>query len=261
MGRRARASRRTPAQAAADRAADELAARLGRMLLDGRRRLAITQAAAAARAGLSPGTWSNLEHERDARVTLATWNRAALAVGGVLDAHIKGTSAAGLPRDSVHLRNQELLARTAAAGRWRTLPEEQIDREARTSRWADVLLHRRLAGFDEYGLIEIFDWFDDVGGSMRDWQRRLDALERYAIARMRDDMLPRTGGCWLLRATARNRRLVADHGSVFGARFAGVGTGHAWLQALTTTAPMPDRPALLWVSIDGTRLQPVRLGA
>lgn len=180
-----------------------------------------------------------------------------MAVNSTFEAYLKETTAADQPRDAVHLRHQELLIRTAVPGGWRALPEEQIDREARTSRWGDVLLHRRLGTVDEYSLFEIFDWFDDVGAHTRDWLRRLDALERYAIARMRDDNLPQTGGCWIVRATVRNRRLIAEHRAFFESRFGG--SGHDWLLALSSPLPRPSQPALLWVSVDGKRLFPSRL--
>jgi hypothetical protein len=67
---------------------------------------------------------------------------------------------------------------------------------------------------DEWCLVEVVDWADDVGGSVRDFDRRLGALERLAIARMRGDAdIPRVSGVWLLRATTRNRQLVANHQS------------------------------------------------
>ena len=50
------------------------------MLKDARLRSGLTQAAAAQIAGLSASTWSWLEIGRDARVTVATLNRAAVAV-------------------------------------------------------------------------------------------------------------------------------------------------------------------------------------
>ena len=102
------------------------------------------------------------------------------------------------------------------------------------------------------------DWFDDVGWSQRDFGRRLLATERYAIARMSGDELPVASGCWVVRATRRNRLLVAQHANLFRARFPG--SGHAWLEALTTPeAAMRREPALLWVSVDGTRLYASRL--
>ena len=108
--------------------------------------------------------------------------------------------------------------------------------------------------------MEVIDWFDDVGAPMRAWQRRLDAVERYAIARMSgDDPLPLINGCWIVRATRRNRQLVGEHENSFSARFPG--SGHAWLAALThQTSAMPRESALLWVSVNGERLFPSRLG-
>jgi len=266
VGRKSRAAKRTARQATADRQADVLVGRLGVMLKDARLRAGMTQATAAQSAGLSASTWSWLETGRDGRVTVATLNRAAVAVGAALNAYIKGASSATQPRDAIHLRNQELVIRVAAQGKWQPLPEELIDRDARTSRAADVLLCRRSAGRRSagrpacYAIVEIWDWLEDVGAAVRDWGRRLDAVERYAIAQMvGDEPLPRVSGVWVLRATQRNRQLVNDHRSFFRARFPG--SGRAWLAALTdASAEMPAQPALLWVSVSGDRLYPARLG-
>ncbi len=191
---------------------------------------------------------------RDGRGTLAAWNRAGRAVGSRLKAYLQEVSAADTPRDAVHLRSQELVIRTAAAGGWRALPEEPIDRDVGRSRSADVLLERLL----EYALVEIWDWFDDVGAAGRQWRRRLDGVERYAIARMAGDEVPRTSAAWIVRATQRNRRLVSEHRHFFRALLPGSGTD--WLRALTTPgAPMPAAPALLWVTVKGDRLYPPRL--
>lgn len=261
MGRTNRRATRATSAAKADRHASELAQRLGAALRDARRNARLTQEIAAGRAGLSQATWSALENERDPRYTLATWDRAAFAVGTTLSAYLPETSAADRPRDAAQLKNQELIIRTAQTGEWRGLPEERIDHEARTSRFADVLLYRqRRADPDEYALMEVIDWFDDVGAPMRAWQRRLDAVERYAIARMSGDgPLPQISGCWIIRATRRNRQLVGEHENTFRARFPG--SGRAWLAALThPAAAMPHESALLWVSVNGERLYPSRLG-
>lgn len=215
----------------------------------------------ATRAGISRGRWADLEAGRDGSATVATLNRAAFAVGGSLDAWVKQTSAADQPKDSVHLRNQELVIRMSKPGGWEPLPEEFLDREARTSRAADVLLRRRgQDGVREYALWSVTDWVDDVGAIVRDFTRRLAAVDRYAIARMTgDDPLPRTAGCWLLRATRRNRQLIAEHRHFFRARFPGA--GRAWLAALANaSAPLPKDAALLWVSVNGERLFAARLG-
>lgn len=262
MGRR-KLDRRTPLQAGADRAASALAQKLGLMLKDGRRRMSLTQEQASGRAGMSRGRWGDLETGRDAGGPLATWSRAAFAVGGSLDAWIKQTSAAGQPKDAVHLRHQELIIRLGVTGSWGALPEELIDRDARTSRAADVLLHRisQRDGVDEYAFWDVWDWFEDVGGPVRDFGRRMEAVDRYAVARMRgnDARLPRIGGCFVVRATTRNRELIRDHRHFFEARFPG--SSHQWLTALTNPGTeMPRQPALIWVAVNGDRLFPSRLG-
>jgi transcriptional regulator with XRE-family HTH domain len=259
MARTNRRQTRATAAARAERHATELASRLGKALKEARLAIGLTQAAAARRAGMSQATWSALETDGDARYTMLTWDRAAHAVGTRLSAYLPETSAADGPRDAVQLRAQELIIRTSLPGGWGGLPEEQIDSEPSRSRVADVILYRPIQGPREYALMEVIDWFDDVGAPTRAWHRRLAAVERYAIARMRGDgPVPRIGGCWVIRATRRNRQLIGEHRHFFRARFPG--SGRAWLAALTDpTSPMPGEHALLWVSVKGERIYPARL--
>lgn len=255
MGRASRAT----AAARAERHAFELAGRLGAALKDARKLAGLSQAAAARRAGISQATWSSLEVDRDARYTLATWDRAAHAVGTALSAYLPQASAADQPRDAVHLRNEELVLRTARPGGWRGAPEQALDRELTRSRHGDVVLSRQRAALMEWCLVEVVDWVADVGESVRDFGRRLAALDRYAVARMRGDAVPHSGGIWLLRATRRNRDLVNEHRHFFRGRFPG--SARAWLASLTDTmTPLPNEPALLWVDVKGTRIFAVRLG-
>ena len=262
MGRTYRShSPRTRRQAAADRHADELARQAGKALREARRALRKSQSETARIAGISRTRYADLEVRPDGGVTLAVLARAADAAGGRLRLYIAGATAADQPRDAVHLRIQELLVRTAEPGGWKGLPEHAIDREARSSRAADVLLNRG----GEWALFEVWDWFDDVGASFRDWDRRLARVEALAISRMppvddedAEPLLPRVSGCWVVRGTRRNRDLVRDHSHLFRARFPG--SARAWIAALTTATTMPSAPALLWVTVDGSRLYPSRLG-
>ena len=261
MGRGRPPDRRTRRQAAADDATRELEKKLGRMLRDGRLRAHLRQVDAANRAGISQSQWSALELGRQ-RATLPVFNRAAFAIGGSLDAYIRETSAADRPRDAVHLKIQNLIIQVAAPGAWKSLPEELIDREARTSRAADVLLERtnRLDQVREYAIWDVRDWIDDVGAAVRDFVRRTAALERFAISRMAgDEPLPRTGGVFVVRATTRNRALVSENRHFFAARFPG--SAITWLRALQEpAAKIPGAAALVWVSVDGERMYPSRLG-
>lgn len=146
-------------------------------------------------------------------------------------------------------------------GGWAGLGEEAIDRNVGRSRFGDVLLERTSKAGREYALMEVIDWFDDVGAPSRDWQRRLDAVERRAIARMRpDEGLPSVSGCWVVRATRRNRQLITEHRNFFGGRFPG--SSRAWLAALANqNVAMPSASALLWVDVGGTRIFAAHLGS
>lgn len=201
--------------------------------------------------------------EVTSRRPLATWNRAAVAVGVSLDAWIKQTAATTSHRDAVHLRNQELVPRLSKSGGWSGLAEEFLDREARTTRAADVLLVRfsnTNPARREYALWDVTDWIEDAGAVVRDFTRRLAAVDRYALARMLgDEPVPKTAGCWLVRATRRSRELIAEHRHFFRGRFPG--SGRAWLAALSNpAAAMPTQPALFRVDVRGTRIYAARVG-
>lgn len=251
-------TRRTPTQAAADRRADEVAIYLGRGLRDARRTSRATQAEIASTAGLSRSLISKMERGHGADVTVLEWARSARAANSDLRAYLERATATDQPRDAVHLRAQELIARTAATGGWRAHPERAIDLDPGRSRAADVVLTRT----SELALVEVFDWIDDAGEAFRSWDRRLATVETRAIALAppgTDGIALRASGIWVLRATRTNRRLVAAHRTVFRARFPG--SGAAWLRAFAEQAwPMPATPALLWISVKGDRLWPARLG-
>jgi transcriptional regulator with XRE-family HTH domain len=231
------ARRRTQRQVQADERAGQLAAFLGRSLLDARRKRALTQAMAAERAGISQSAWSSLERGRGAGISLRVWERACDAVYADLRAYLEGASAAEQPRDAAHLREQELVARIAAGGGWSVGSEAAIGGAG----VADLVLRRP----SETALVEIWNWFADVGDAFRSWDRK---LERLAASGER-----RASGCWVVRATRRNRDLVATHRTIFGSRFPG--SPASWLVSLGDPArPMPPQPAILWVSVKGDRL-------
>jgi hypothetical protein len=111
-------------------------------------------------------------------------------------------------------------------------------------------------------VLEVIDWFADLGASFRDWDRRLARVEQRTVAyRTREGatgtLVPCVSGCWVVRATQRNRKLVAELRGLFAARLAG--PGREWLSALRGSAPMPSAPALLWISLRGDRIWPSRL--
>lgn len=229
--------RRTPRQGRADERAERLGAILGKALAGGRDRSQQRQADVADTAGLSPSCWSDLERGKGARMSLRVWMRAADAVGSDLRAYLEHLPGTDRPRDAMHLRIQELVASIASGGAWRIGPEQTVGGIG----FADMLLARR----DARALVEIWTWLADVGDAFRTWQRKLDAFAATSATR--------PAGCWVLRATRRNRELVATHRTVFAARFPG--SGRAWLRALANpSAEPPHEPALLWVTVRGDRL-------
>ena len=287
--RRRSHQRRTSLQVSADRRAAGLAATLGRAIRDARHEHGLRQVDVAARAAIAQSTESEMECGHGADVSLLVWIRTAYACGTDLRAYLERISASTQPRDAVHLRHQELVARLASAGSWRPMPEAQLDVDPTRSRSADLLLRRP----GEAALFEIWDAFEDVGAAFRSWDRRLGRLREREAGRPRSSevgMLPaevrpngasvrptetrarpdgsrlrpdRTGevrvaGCWVVRATRRNSQLVREHATLFAARFPG--SGQRWLAALEhPEVSMPERAGLLWASVAGDRLFPARL--
>jgi transcriptional regulator with XRE-family HTH domain len=234
---------------------------LGRALRDARVRRGLRQVDVGALAALSGSTISELERGLGHDVSLLAWSRAARATGTDLRAYLEAASAAASPRDAVHLRNQDLVIKTAALGGWRAKAEAPIDRDRARSRSADVLLERHRGRLVEHLFVDIWDWFDDVGASLRSYERALARVEQHAIATLVpeasvDDV--RVSGLWIVRATMRNRQLLAAHRHLFRARFPG--SGARSLKALTDPSAAPQKESTwLWVSVSGDRLFSARL--
>jgi hypothetical protein len=195
-----------------------------------------------------------LERGHGAGASIETWACLAAAVGEQFVGFLERAPGASHPRDIEHLRRQSALIELAATGGWSALPELAIDPDVRRSRSIDVALVRaeqRVAV-----AVEVWDWFDDVGASLRG----LDAKVHVLAARMAADVEPwRVAGLFVVRDTRRNRALIADLGPLFAARFRGSSTG--WLRTLESRAePMPSDHGLLW-SDRGARLAASRLGS
>ena len=222
--------------------ADRLATFLGRALKEARTRRARSQRTASALSGISQSGWSKLECGRGANIALRAWIRATGAVDADLRAYLERTSAADAPRDAVHLRHQELVARMARPGGWKVRPEHGLAGVG----VAFVVLARS----DERAIVEVWNWLADVGDAFRAWDRKLERIDAGTATS--------TSGCWAIRATRRNRELVAAHATLFSARFPG--SGAAWLAAFgDARAAMPADAALVWVSVRGDPLFPARI--
>ncbi len=263
MPRRVRGVRRSPTQVGWDDSTTESMVSLGRALREARLRAGLTQSRVADLAGVVQGTISAMERGRTATISLLVVGRAARACGTTLHVYLERASGAAQPRDITHLRAQSFVVDLAHGGRWRSTPEAAIDDPSTRSRSIDVLLERtRAHEATEVAVIEVIDWFADVGASLRDWDRRLARVEQRAVARHTSEhrsrpLVPRVSGCWVIRATGRNRQLLAELHGLFTSRFPG--SGRAWLQALVSETVMPSTPALLWISVKGERIWPCRL--
>jgi hypothetical protein len=58
--------------------------------------------------------------------------------------------------------------------------------------------------------------------------------------------------CWIIRATRRNRELVARYPELFASRFPGSSIG--WVHALARRIEPPSEPGLVWSDVRATRL-------
>ncbi len=224
-----------------------VAARLGTALREARAIAGLKQAEVAARAGVSQSEISRLEHGEGQTASIETWACVAAAVGEQFVGFLELAPGASPPRDIEHLRRQSALIEMAAAGGWRALPEFAIDPGATRSRSIDVALIRPSAR--EAIAVEVWDWFDDVGASLRGLDAKVTALVRRlpadsAVDSPGDGNSWRVEGLFVVRDTRRNRAIVAELRPLFAARFTGSST--AWLRALDSAAAMPVGHGLLW---------------
>lgn len=192
-----------------------------------------------------------MELGRGAGASLESWAAVTAAVDEQFVAYLERAAGASLPRDHAHLKGQELVVRTATPGGWRPMPEAGLgDPLAYRSRSVDVLLERPERC--EVAVVEIWDWFDDVGAALRSLDGKVDtAASRHGVGIA-------VRGLWVVRATRRNRDLGAHHPAIFAAKFPGAGS--AWLRALRDPSrPMPGGNGFVWVDVKATRLFASRL--
>ena len=244
--------RRTPRQAEGDREARSIAASLGRVIREARRRRRMTQAALAAAVGLKQSRISEIERGGGLGTPLLVWVRLGIMLGRPLAMSFSRDLEPPTPADAGHLEGQELLLRLARAtgrpGRFE-VPTRPIDPALSVDVCIRDDVDRALI------LNEIWNRFEDLGRAARSSDRKV--AEAFEIATALGGNRPyRVASYWLLVDTAANRHLVARYPEVFAARFPG--SSHAWVRALTDGAPAPAEPGLAWVDLRAGRLVPMR---
>ncbi|NJD27248.1 MAG: helix-turn-helix domain-containing protein [Chloroflexi bacterium] len=243
-----------PAELAAEaqRTNMEQLARLGGEVRTSRRRRRLTQQQLADLAGISRSAESRIELGRGGGHTLDTWQRLGLALERPLSVAL-ARDALDEPDDVGHLAMQELVLRLGRA-RGLTGSFELRTRPAEPWRSTDVGLRdnrRRLLV-----LFECWNTFGDVGAAARSTNRKIAEAEDFGVV-VGGETPYRVASCWVVRATKRNRALVARYPEVFAARFPGSSVG--WVRYINGLADEPPpQQGLVWCDVATTRVFPWR---
>jgi transcriptional regulator with XRE-family HTH domain len=237
-------SRRTRVRVVGDRETQAIVARLGREIRDWREHHGLTLAQLGARVGLGASRMGDIERGEGGEASFSTYVALGIAIGRPLAAMFSKGVEPAATRDGGHLPIQELMLGLGRRhGRART-----FELPTRSLRSVDVGL--RDDRFRVLILNEIWNRIDDVGAAKRDSDRKVDEVRQHAIAT--NDPPYRVASCWVLRATAANRALVARYPNVFESAFPG--SSRAWVRALVDGAEPPTHPGLVWADVAGTRL-------
>jgi transcriptional regulator with XRE-family HTH domain len=239
--------RRPELHVEAQRRNREQTARLGAAIRRSRRSRRMTQRQLGERVGLVQSTISLVERGLGGTLSLDAWQRIGLALDRPLRLELAADTLAE-PVDDAHLRMQELVLRIGRRSGYATT-FELATRPADPSRSTDVGLRNDRRRW--LVLAECWNTFGDVGAAARSSARKQAEAEALAIA-LGEGRPHRVATVWVVRATARNRAIVARYPEVFASRFPG--SSAAWVRALTSGGPPPDEPGLVWCDIAATRL-------
>lgn len=239
--------RRTDRRLELDRLLAGELARLGRELAAARKRRRLTQEQLAVRCGISRSAVSRLELGLGHGVPLETLYAIALELG--LSPRLTlGRDWREEPADAGHLGIQELLIRLGRSSGYAGTFELPV-RPGDPQHSVDVFLRsdrrRRLVVAEAWNVI------GDVGAGARSFDRKLALARELAVAIGRERPYD-VHGVWVVRATRRNRALVARYPELFASKFPG--SSRRWVEALTHGTPPPAEPGLVWCGVRGTRL-------
>lgn len=211
-----------------------------------RERRGWTRIELAERAGLGRMVESRIERGIG-NPDLDALQRIALALDRPLVVSFGGRDPSEAPADAGHLAIQELVLRLGRAAGY-TGTFELPTRPAEPWRSADVGL--AFASLRRLIHVECWNMIGDLGAAARSSSRKLADLEDLAIARWGEG--GSTALVWVVRATARNRALLARYPEVFASRFPG--SSRAWVEALMMGSEPPPEAGLVWCDVGATRL-------
>lgn len=245
------AMRRVAVAAEADRRHGERRGRIGSDVKAMRIRRSWTQGQLAERIGVDRLVISRIERGVG-RIDPGTLERIGLAFGVPFSLGFARDPQADVA-DAGHLAIQELVLkcgrRSGYGGEF-----ELATRPAEPWRSVDVVLadearHRLIC-------VECWNTIGDIGAAVRSSVRKAAELDQIAAGRWGDDA--KVGLVWVVRATGRNRTLIARYPEVFAARFRG--SSHGWVAALMGGSELPTDSGLVWCDLGATRLFPWRKG-
>jgi transcriptional regulator with XRE-family HTH domain len=212
-----------------------------------RRRRGWTQAQLGAKIGLAQSTMSDLEIGEGGSLSLVVWQQLALVLELPLEVTL-GRDAHEEPVDAGHLAIQELILRLGrSTGRRRTfeLPTKPAD----PARSTDVGL--KDDNLRQLVQVECVNTFGNISAAVRSADRKRAEAEALAIS-IGYGAPYAVRQVWVVRATRRNRRLLAIYPEIFATRFPG--SSRAWVEALTVGKAPPAEAGLVWCDVAATRL-------
>jgi hypothetical protein len=191
------------------------------------------------RIGVVQSTISRLERGLGGSLSVDLWQRLFLALGRRLDIAAARDPLEPETADAGHLAIQELVLRLGRrAGYARSFEVPTRPSDPRDERRTLVL-------------VECWNTIGDLGAAARSSSRKVAEASELAVA-VGGERPFTVRGVWVLRATVRNRALVARYPEVFAARFPG--SSARWVAALNHGAEPPGRPGVVWCDVPATRI-------
>ena len=229
----------------AERRSRERRSRLGGEIRVSRARRGWTQGELAKRAHLERSLISRSERGVGP-FDIDMLERLAIALGLPLNVAF-GRDPRAEVADAGHLAMQELVLRLGRRCGY-VGGFELPTKPAEPWRSSDVVLAR--AAELRMICVECWNTIGDIGAAVRASVRKAAELDALAAGRFGEGM--HVGLVWVVRATRRNRGLVARYPEVFASAFPGSSRG--WVAALTEGAGPPNDPGLVWCDLGATRL-------